>query len=285
MTADSQIRPIGPADLPEVVTLLTEGFPGRPRAYWEVGLTRLGERAEPPGTEQYGYVIDHGGLTGVILAISSDHATPEGPRVYTNISSWAVRPSSGILDALQLLRRAASAPEATVTTLSAVPDTLKMMRRLGFQCWTEGQVVGIGTASTGRAGVLDLEAARAAGLDERRASVLANHAAMGCLTPCLQVRDGLTPLIFLPRRIERPVPVRAAQLIYCAHLTDLLPHTAVVWRWLAARGYPLMIVDASGPLPGIRGRYYPGRAAKYYRGPNPGMDCDHTYSEMVYLGF
>jgi hypothetical protein len=285
MAAVSAIRPIGPADLPAVAALLAAGFPQRPRGYWEAGLTRLGERPTPPGTEQYGYVLDHGSPTGVILTISSDHATPEGPRVYTNISSWAVQPSSGVLGPLQLLRRAVSAPEATVTTLSAVPDSLETLRRLGFQCWSEGQVVGIGTASTGQAKVLDLDAAQAAGLNERQASILADHAAMGCLTPCVLVRGALTPLIFLRRRIERLVPIPAAQLIYCAHLANLLPHTGVVWRWLAAHGYPLMIVDASGPLPGIRGRYYPGRAAKYYRGPNPGMDCDHTYSEMVYLGF
>jgi hypothetical protein len=280
----SRIRHIKRADLPEVAKLLTEGFPLRSRAYWEAGLARLAERITPKGFEQYGFVVERGGLTGVILTISSDHQTPDGPRVYTNISSWTVGPLSGVTDALRLMRRATSESEATVTSLSAAPDTLQTLRRLGFQCWTSGQVVGVGTASTRQARVLDLEAAFAAGLNEPRASILADHAAMGHLTPCLQVGDTLTPLIFLPRHIERIVPIRAAQLIYCARLAELLPHTAIVWRWLARRGYPLIIADSSGPVPGIKGRYYPARSAKYYRGPNPGMDCDHTYSEMVYFG-
>jgi hypothetical protein len=44
-------------------------------------------------------------------------------------------------------------------------------------------------------------------------------------------------------------------------------------------------VDASAPLEGFFGRYYPGRAAKYYKGPLPGLFVDHSYSEMIYIGF
>lgn len=46
-----------------------------------------------------------------------------------------------------------------------------------------------------------------------------------------------------------------------------------------------MLVDASGPIEGLMGRYFPARAAKYYKGPMPLYAIDHSYSEMIYIGF
>jgi hypothetical protein len=58
-----------------------------------------------------------------------------------------------------------------------------------------------------------------------------------------------------------------------------------VWAALARRGYPFMLVDASGPVAGLTGRYVPAKASKYIKGPLPAKAIDHTYSEMVLLGF
>ena len=48
---------------------------------------------------------------------------------------------------------------------------------------------------------------------------------------------------------------------------------------------PLLLVDASGPLPGLAGRYVAAKSSKYVKGPRPASAVDHLYSEMVLLGF
>jgi len=90
-------------------------------------------------------------------------------------------------------------------------------------------------------------------------------------------------MIFLRRKVRRIIP--CAQLIYCRRLRDFLEHIRAINVHLARAGYPLLILDANGPVQGVLGRYVPGKAAKYFKGAKPGLDVDHTYSEMVYLGF
>lgn len=284
MTASYRIRPIEDADLPAVIDILCEGFPRRDAAYWRAGLARLAARQVPEGMEKYGYVIEDDGPKGVVLAISSLHAGEgEAPRVFTNISSWCVLSSHRGPAAKALYQHAARHPEVTSTNLSAAAHTLKTLDRFGFQPWSTGQTVGIATGRRGGARVLGPGAALAAGLDRATHRILADHAAMGCEAFCLETAAGLVPLVFLQRKVRGWIP--AAQLIYCQDLNALLAEGRAAWLHLLRRGLPLLILDASGPLDGIRGKFYPGRAAKYFRGPRPVHAVDHTYSEMVYLGF
>jgi len=55
--------------------------------------------------------------------------------------------------------------------------------------------------------------------------------------------------------------------------------------WLTMRGFPLMLIDASFPIEGLVGYYVDGKSSKYFKGPRPVKAIDHTYSEMVLLGF
>ena len=77
----------------------------------------------------------------------------------------------------------------------------------------------------------------------------------------------------------------AAQLIYCEDINILKSNSMVINKWLFSQGYPIMLVDSSGPFSGMKGKFFPGKSAKYFKGPAPKFDIDHTYSEMVYLGF
>ena len=91
------------------------------------------------------------------------------------------------------------------------------------------------------------------------------------------------PLVLLPRRVARFVPV--AQVIYCEHRADLARHGRALLRWVRRRGHAGLLIDADGPVAGFAGRHYDGKAAKYLRGARPRYDVEHTYSEMVRLGF
>ena len=113
--------------------------------------------------------------------------------------------------------------------------------------------------------------------------MLRYHANRGCITFCLELPDRLAPFIFLPRRIKPGIPV--AQLIYCERMDDFQDNSRNIYLSLLARGYPAMLVDASGPIVGLKGKYFPGRASKYYKGQPPFYAVDHTYSEMIYIGF
>ena len=46
-----------------------------------------------------------------------------------------------------------------------------------------------------------------------------------------------------------------------------------------------MIIDASAAINGLTGYYFPGKARKYFKGPQPLKAVDYSYSEMVIFGF
>jgi len=279
-----KIRSIAEADLPAVITLMCESFPRRDRAYFEAGLRRLAAREIPEGCETYGYLIDDDGPKGAVLAISSWHGPPDARQLFVNISTWCVAPSHRGEMARELYRRAGARDDAVNTNLSAALHTLKTLDRFNFRPWTTGQFAGFAFRSRrSRAAALTPEQALARGMPEHQFRKLDDHRKLGCLTVCLEANGRIVPLVLLRRQIQRIVP--AAQLIYCEDVAWLLDHGGALMWWLRLRGRTGLILDSNGPPPGMLGRFYPGKAGKYIRGQDPAIDVDHTYSEMVYLGF
>jgi hypothetical protein len=280
-----EIRDLSESDLPEAIRLLCEGFPRRAATYWRTGFDRLARRDPPQNTVRIGHAIfDSGTMRGVILAIPSTHENRASTQTFVNISSWYVQSSHRGAPAKQLYRYASSRhPDVTYTNLSAKPHTLKAIRAMGFQEWTAGQLLCVGTkGGAGRTRIISAEKSRAAGLPDPIARTLMDHERFGCISFCIETPTKLAPFVFLRRRV-RFVP--CAQLIYCESLDDLIPNGRAISASLAMRGYPAMIVDANGPVPGLPGRYFAGRSSKYFRGPAPAVAVDHTYSEMIFLGF
>jgi hypothetical protein len=280
------IREMMDDDVPEVVSLLCEGFPSTPE-YWRSGLDRLARRERPPNTEKYGYVLaGENALGGVVLTIPSIHDDGSTRQVFINISSWYAQPSFRGTPAKELYRHASRHEDITYTNLSAAAHTIKTITSFGFQEWTGGQMVAFGLkrdrSSAKRLRFHKWDETEALGLSPAEVKVLADHEAFGCLTFCLETSNGLFPFVFVRRWIKGFVP--CAQLIYCRNLVDLIEHGRAISMRLAMRGFPLMIVDASGPIKGLAGQYIRGRG-KYFKGPRPLRAVDHTYSEMVLLGF
>lgn len=46
----------------------------------------------------------------------------------------------------------------------------------------------------------------------------------------------------------------------------------------------MLIVDANGPVAGLRGMYLASRGCKYFKGPNPPRLADLTETELVLYG-
>lgn len=288
MLTSYQIREIGESDLADVVTLLCEGFPRRTPKYWRTGLQRLGNRERPVGTEKYGYVLVTGNvLRGVILTIPSMHRSGAEQQVFINISSWYVQRAFRGPPAKELYRHACRREGITYTNLSAAPHTLNTIRSLGFQLWTSGQMAAVGLrwhrSSLQRARILSSSDFRTSEICPAEAKLLADHDSYGCLTFWLDAPNQLCPFIFVRRRVRGVIP--CAQLVYCRELGDLIQHGLTISSWLMMRGFPLMLIDASASIKGLVGRYYPDKGGKYFKGPRPPMAHDHTYSEMVLLGF
>lgn len=279
------IREISEADLPEAIRVLCEGFPHRSPAYWQSGLNQLARLDAPAHTVRFGHAMFvKRTMRGVILCIPSVHKYGAVAQTFVNLSSWCVDPSHRGRSALQLYAQASSGHvDLTYTNLSATAHTLKAVVARGFQQWTAGQMLCVGIRSSpGRKRFVPSDQARSAGLAEPVARILADHAKFGCFAFCLETSTKLIPLIFLRRRVKS-IPV--AQLIYCESLDELISNGLAVSAWFAARGYPAMLVDTNGPVAGLLGKYFPGRAGKFFKGPAPRLDVEHTYTEMVYFGF
>ena len=283
--AEFTIRELEKSDLLEATQVLAEGFPRASRDYWERCLSIIGDRERPPGTPQFGYGIEDGGLMGVALALGSLHGPPDNPQTIVNISSWTVRPSHRGLPAKELFRHASSFDGMTYSDLSAASHTIKAITKLGFRENTAGQAlaIGIGKAPERSPRLIGVDEAELAGLPAQKVEMFRHHERYGCVVLCLELKDHVAPLIFLPRRIKGIFPL--AQLIYCEKMSDFLDNSRVIYLWLLKRGFPALLVDASGPVDGLKGRYFPGKAAKYYKGEFPYHAVDHTYSEMIYIGF
>jgi len=284
-TPEFSIRELEDSDLPALAQLLAEGFPRKSLGAWQSALAQLQQRQPAPGTPRYGYGIDSDGLQGATLTIGSLHGPVDDRQTIVNISSWTVRASHRGGPAKELYRYASSFDGATYSNLSAAPHTLKTITQFGFREGTAGQMIAIGTGSVAgvRCRIVAGADAERVGLAAETGELLGYHAQRGCLALCLELPGRLVPLLFLTRRIKPGIPV--AQLIYCERLDDLQDHSRRVYLWLLRRGYLAMLIDVSGPARGLTGRYYPGRAAKFYKGPMPRYAVDHSYSEMIYIGF
>jgi hypothetical protein len=277
------IRELERRDVPQMAEILAEGFPRRSIAFWQDRLSRMERRQRAPGTPLFGFGLEESGLQGVVLTIGSLHGPAEARQTIVNISSWAVRSTQRGPAAKELYRHASSADGITFSNLSAAPHTRKAIEKLGFTERTAGQFVGVGVVNRARRSILPLREAERAGLDSVRAEMMRDHQRVGCLTFCIEEIGRLAPIMFLPRRVGLGIPV--AQLIYCEQLSDLVQNGWAITLEVLKRGFVALLIDASGPIEGFKGRYFPDKAAKYYKGRVLPYVVDHSYSEMIYIGF
>jgi hypothetical protein len=283
VTKEPVIRELESRDLPDVAEILSEGFPSHSLDVWRRRLRVLAERDPAPGTSRFGYGLDVDGLQGVGLTIGSLHGPPLARQTIVNGASWTVRPAHRGLAAIQLFRRCVSGAGMTFSNLTAGVSTREMVKICGFKEHTKGVVVGVGVARPrGRKRqILSLSDAERAGLSPERFEMMRYHEARGCLVFCVEETDRVAPFMFKARPLRAGVPL--AQLIYCERLGDLIDNSRAITLELWKRGCVGLLVDASAPIEGLKGRFFPGLEPKYYKGPAPIYAIDHSYSELVYF--
>lgn len=286
-------REIGEADLDAVVALLRRGFPDRPEIYWRRGLARHAARAPSANHPRYGFALTAGDdVVGVLLTLHTRADYAEMDAVRCNVSSWYVderyRGYAAVLDKV-----AQRDPTVTYINVTPAPHTFDLQEARGAVRYCRGQVLGLPALAPPRKGVSLRDVRAGDPLDdlstaERR--LVADHLTYGCLC-FVWSEDGVASPVILQRRSVLLGPRRArvrlpaAQVIYGGTSSAFGRMAGALGRLLLWRhALPWIIVDAVGPLPGLPGRYLPGRGVKFSRGPRPGPVGDLAYTELVLFG-
>lgn len=179
-------RPIDTGDLPEIVDLLTEGFPERDRAYWERGLDRLGSRPAIGNFPRFGYLLALDGIiVGCLLLIVSqdEQGNPRG-----NVSSWYVQPAYRSL-ASMLVSFVFRHKDLTLINISPAPHTIPILEAQGYKRYVDGQVIAAPLLSTAglRARVIGIgpDANEPGLLPDHEMALLARHASWAACLSCV----------------------------------------------------------------------------------------------------
>ena len=279
-----ECRIIETPDIPAVVAVLTNGYRDqRDGAYWERALARLVARPAIMGYPRFGYLLENdGAVVGVILLIFAQVPGPGGVVLRCNLSSWYVTEPFRAFGSM-LISRALRHREATYVNITPAPHTWPILAAQGFIRFCEGRVVALPMLSLRGRGTVTPAATAEPGddIDPAEIALLRDHAAWGCMVVVCTEGGRRLPFVFAPR--VRAGLVGLAVLTYCRDLADFERCAGPLGRYLARRGFPLVVVDSNGPLAGVPGRYQ-AMKPKYYRGANRPRLGDAAFTERAVFG-
>jgi hypothetical protein len=277
-------RQINEADFVGLTDLLTRGFRIRSRNYWRRAFAQLASHPTPAGLPRYGYLLECDGRpVGVILLIFSSIPERNGSTIRCNLSSWYVEPQFRSHAAL-LIAKAIKHQNVTYVNISPALHTRPIIEAQGFSRYGNGQFVSVPALSSrpdgDRARVLGLHELPDGPAEDR--ALLLDHRTYGCISLWCATADRAYPFVFVPRWLKGVIPV--AQLIYCPDIDDFVRFARPIGRYLARRGRPLVIIDSNGPIAGLAGKYFDGRAPKYFKGIATPRLGNLAYTEAVMFG-
>jgi hypothetical protein len=288
-----KIRLITDNDIPAAIDLLTRGYgpagaPGaRPRSFWEQIFHCLSHRQLPPGElPRYGYVIDADGeLVGILLLIFSTVWENGKPTIRCGGSGLYVDPSFRSYAPL-LIRTASKFKEVTVLNLTPARHTFRMIEALNYIRYCNGIFVSIPlfsrTANDAPVRVVDVQTKFDIPSDPHDRDLLLEHAECGCTSLwCITSQDAY-PFVFRTLRFKK---VPCAQLVYCRNAADFVRFARPIGLFLARdiRRF-LVLLDANGPVPGLVGKYFAGKANRYFCGSDRPRLGDLAYTEISLFG-
>jgi hypothetical protein len=277
-----RFRQITDADVNDVVELLTRGFaPRRSRSFWQDVMARLAAHATPSGAPRYGYMLDDASApVGVILLISSTMPTGE---VRCNASSWYVEPAFRTY-ASMLISQAISRKDVTYLNLTSQPHTRPILDAQGYTCFARDTFVAALPPMVARwpwARILPAEATPRASFTSFERQVVRDHAGYGCTALWCETEERAYPFVFRSRTLKG---IPGAQLIYCRDVEDCARFAGPLARYLTARGRPLLLIDANGPISDLVGKYFVDKMPRYFRGPHGPRLGDLAYTEIAMFG-
>ena len=280
-------REIETADVDAIVDLLTSSFlhHHRTRDFWVLALKRLLDHPTPPGFPKYGYLLDCKGTpVGVHILIFSSILVNGETRIRCNTSALYVEPAFRGYAAM-LVSRALRHKHVTYFNITPGSHILPMMEAQGYVRYCAGRFVSVPALSAWSSGsrveVVAPEICPDNDLTSSETELLLAHANYGCISLTCSSANRRHPFVFMTRRKYRFVPY--AHLAYCRDLEDFVRFAGPLGRFLARRGFPLVVLDSNGPVRGLIGRYS-APFPKYFKGADQPRLGDLAYSERVMFG-
>ncbi len=277
-------RVIEETDLDDVVGLLAAGFPARSTGWWQRGIERLRRRASPPGYPRYGRLLEaNGRLVGVLLTIHAEMPDGSGePLVRCNLSSWYVE-SDFAGHAPLLLGAALRDKSVTYINVTPATHTQPIIEAQGFRPFAAGSLATMPVLARRR----ERSRVRVLKATDRPTwhdgTLVADHAALGCLCLVVEAADGAHPFVFsTPRRLRGILP--AAQLLYCRDISEYVRFAGALGPALLRHGSILTLVDGVHTLPGVPGRSVNTGQRKYAVGSHTPRPGDLAYTEFAIFG-
>ncbi len=272
-------REIGDADTNEVIALLLKGYQ-HTREHWIRCLERLARHPTPAGFPKYGYLLEAGGkVVGVILLIHSAMPAGSGCAVKCNIAGWCVEPAFSSY-ALMLHSRAIRRKDVTYINVPG-PHIQAVVEAMGFTRYCDGQVMAI-PALSGLFGsgvkVVSAGAPPDAKHDSYDHDLLLEHRRFGCFSFWCVTPEQAYPFVFLPVNVRGFLP--CARLIYCRSMDDMVRFAGPVGRYLLKFKRIFVLIDANGPIEGLRGHYFADSRPKYFKGPMRPRVGDLSYTNL-----
>lgn len=270
-------RRIEAADIEALAVLLAQGFPARGVAAWRSSMTRLAAWTEAETLPGFGFVLADGDiLVGCLLTLYAAGGTR------CNMSSWYVEEGYRRFGTM-LVSAALRDRSITYVNVSSERHTRPIIEAQGFRRYTEGVVLAAPLASPGSLWRATIAHGRPdVAVDPAEAALMEHHADLGCITFWCLADGRAYPFVVVRRLIRGRLPI--AQVVYCAQDTDWRRLSGAVGRALARHGLFLLLLDAQGPVPGLPGRFLPGRMPKYARGPATPRCGDLAYTEVAVIG-
>ncbi|HEY6259937.1 MAG TPA: acyl-CoA acyltransferase [Xanthobacteraceae bacterium] len=289
MAPKVRCRRIEDADAERVVTLLTRGFAARrPRGFWEHVFAYLQTRALPADAPRYGFLLESdGAAVGAILQMFSGLPAGAGDQkaLRCNVSSWYVDADFRSYAPL-LVSQALKQKEVTYLNISSAPHTRPIVEAQGYIRYADGVFVALAWLSPASAGIpvriVPAGAQPQAPFEAYERDLLKDHAECGCISLWCETPERAYPFVFRARRVKGFI--NCAQLIYCRDVADFVRFARPLGRYLAWRGRPVVILDANGPVPGLRGKYFDDTMPKYFKGPLRPRLGDLAYTETAFFG-
>jgi hypothetical protein len=279
-------REITAADVDGVVNLLTTGFRRQTRDFWIRAFNRLSQHQTPSALPKYGHLLEcKGAPVGALLLISSAIGGDEDARIRCNVSSWYVEPAYRSYAAM-LVSHALKHKHVTYFNITPDRPTLPILEAQGYIRYCSGRFVAVPALAArsrgARVKVVAPDMRAGEDLPSSEIDLLVKHTDYGCISVICSAADRRHPFVFLPRRKAGVVPF--AYLAYCRDVEEFVRFARPLGRFLIRHGFPLVVLDANGPIEGLVGRYSDG-APKYFKGPDRPRLGDIAYSERVMFGF
>ena len=174
----------------------------------------------------------------------------------------------------------------TYFNVSPAPSTWAILEAQGYARFASGYFVSVPMLSTplarSRVATVTPDTSPGEDLPPLELELLLAHSSYGCFSLICESEGRRYPFVFGLRWKYGLIPI--AYLTYCRCVDDFVKFAVPLGRLLARRRFPVVTLNANGPIPGLVGKYVNGWP-KYFKGPEPPTLSDTAYSERVMFGF